>query len=84
MQIFPFPFFVICRKKMSLFFFAFLGVFAFCVITVVPIMIQTCSAPQNHRLNLSLLKDFHIVGTKMAKNGRKMANYQMQILMINL
>ena len=31
-----------------------------------------------------LVKDFHIVGTKMARNGRKMAIYQMQILMVNL
>ena len=48
----------------------------FCVITVVPVMIQTCSAPQNDRLNLSFVKDFHIVGTKMARNGHKMAIYE--------
>ena len=51
---------------------------------IVPIMIQTSLGPQNVRLNLSFVKDFHIVGTKMARNGRKMAIYQMQILMINL
>ena len=67
-----------CRKNTFVF-------FAFCVITVLPIMIQTCSAPRNDRLNLSFVKDFHIVGTKlMARNGRKMTIYQMQILMINL
>ena len=62
----------------------FWALFMFCVISVVPIMIQTCSAPQNDRLNLRFVKDFHIVGTKMARNGPKMAIYQMQILMINL
>ena len=56
----------------------------FTVITVVPIMIQTCSAPQNDRLNLSFVKDFYKVSTKMARNGCKMAIYQLQILMINL
>ena len=61
-------------------------------------MIQTSSAPQNDCLNLSFVKDFCIVGTKMARNGDKMARngdkmarngdkmaiYQMQILLINL
>ena len=28
-------------------------------------------APQNDRLNLSFVKDFHVVGTKMTRNGRK-------------
>ena len=65
-------------------FLPFWVLFAFCVITVVPIMIQICSAPQSDRLNLHFVKDFHLVGTKMAKNGCKMAIYQMQILMINL
>ena len=61
-----------------------MGFFAFCVISVVPIIIQTYSAPQNDRLNLIFVKDFHIVGTKMARNGRKKAISQMQALMINL
>ena len=30
------------------------------------------------------MKDFHIVGTKMARIGHKMTIYLMQILMINL
>ena len=30
------------------------------------------------------MKDFYIVGTKMARNGPKLAIYQLQILMINL
>ena len=84
-QIFPFLFFCdIVKKKNAFVFFAFLFFFTFCVINVVPIMIQTCSAPQNDRLNLRFVKDFHIVGTKMARNGPNIAIYQMQILMINL
>ena len=34
----------------------------FCVITLEPIMIQTGSAPQNDSLNLSFVKDKHVVG----------------------
>ena len=45
--------------------------FAFCVITFEPIKIQTCSAPQNDRLNLS-----HVVGGNMARNGRKSVIYE--------
>ena len=45
----------------------------FCVITFEPIKIQTCSTPQNDRLNLSFMKDIHVVGKKMARNGRKKA-----------
>ena len=73
-----------CRKKRNLCFFLFLAFIAFCVISVVPIMIQTCSGPQNDRLNFGCMKDFFIVGTKIAINGRKLAIYQMQSLMINL
>jgi hypothetical protein len=64
--------------------FAFLHFFVFCVITVVPIMIQTCSATQNDRLNLSFVKFFQRVGTKMVRYSHNMAIYQVQILMINL
>ena len=42
-------------------------VFAFFVIIVVPITTKTCLAPQNDRLNLSFVKDEHIVGIKMAR-----------------
>jgi hypothetical protein len=84
MQIFPFQFFCdIVEKKCTGAFCLFGFFFAFCVITVVPIMIQTCSAPQSDRLNLHFVKDFHLVGTKLARNGCKMA-ILMQILMINL
>ena len=87
MQIFPFPFFSDIVEKNAFVFFVFLCfcvLFAFCDITVVPIMIQTCSAPEIVRLNLHFVKDFHIDGTKMARNGCKMVIYQMQILMTNL
>ena len=47
--------------------------FAFCVITFEPNKIQICSAPQNDRLNLNFVKDIHVVGEKMARNGRKTA-----------
>ena len=39
-------------------------VFGFCVITFVPIKIQTCPAPQNDRMNLSFVKDNHVVSKK--------------------
>ena len=38
--------------------------FAFCVITFETIKIPTCSAPQNDRLNLSFVKDIHVIGEK--------------------
>jgi hypothetical protein len=50
--------------------------FAFCVMTLEPIKIQTCSAPQNDCLNLSLMKDIHVVSGKMARNGRKSVIYE--------
>ena len=49
-------------------FFAFLSFLGFCVIKFVPIKIKTHKAPQNDRLNLSFVKDVHIVGKK---NGQK-------------
>ena len=55
---FHFRFFRDFVKKMHLCFFAVLFFFAFRVITIVPIMIQTCLAPQNDHLNLSFVKDF--------------------------
>ena len=47
-------------------------IIAFCVITFEPIKVQTCSAPQNDRLNLSFVKDINVDGVKLARNGRKM------------
>ena len=85
MQIFPLSFFCDIVEKNAFVFLVFLFFFfAFCVITVVPIMSQTCATPQNDRRNFHVVNKFHIVGTKMARNGPKMAIYQMQILMINL
>ena len=43
------------------------------VITFEPIEVQTCSAPQNDRLNLSFVKDIYVGGEKLARNGRKRA-----------
>ena len=57
-----------CSAKDLMFF----ASFAFCVITLEPIMIQTISAPQNDRLNFSFVKDIRVVVEKMTKNCRKM------------
>ena len=48
-------------KKMKICIFCF---FAFFVITLEPIKVKTCLAPQNDRLNLSFVKDNHIFGEK--------------------
>ena len=66
-------------EKKSFVLFDFLFCFAFCVITILPIMFQTCLVPQNDCLNLSFVKCFHIGGTEIARNGCKMAIYQMKI-----
>ena len=42
-----------------------------------PIEIQTHYAPQNDRLNLSFLKDFGVVGKKMARKGQKMTIFEL-------
>ena len=47
--------------------------FAFCVITFEPIEVQTHSAPQKDRVNLSFVKDINVDGQKVARNGRKTA-----------
>ena len=48
-------------------------IFLFCVITVEPMKIQTCSALQNDGLNFSFVKYIKVVVKKMARNGRKTA-----------
>ena len=53
----------------------FVASFAFCVITFEPIMIQTCSAPQNDGQNFSFVKDTFVDGKKLARNGQKTATY---------
>ena len=49
-------------------FFVFLRFFCICGITFEPIKFQPCSAPQN---DFSFVKDIHVVGEKMGRNGRK-------------
>ena len=46
-------------------------IFAFCVITLEPNKIQNCQALQTDRMSLIFVKDVHMVGKKMARNGRK-------------
>ena len=46
---------------------------AFCVINFESIEVQTHSALQNDRLNLSFVKDIDVDGRKVARNGRKTA-----------
>ena len=57
-----------CSAKDRLFF----ACIAFCVITFKPIMIWTCSAPQNDRLKLSFVKDIKVVVEKMTRIRYKM------------
>ena len=42
--------------------------------------VQTCSVPQNDRLNLSFVKDIYVVAKKMTRSGHKTAIYRSQIL----
>ena len=60
------------------------ALFVFCVITFQPIEVQTCSAPQNDRLNLSFVKDIYVDGGKLARDGPKTAICQSQILVYSL
>ena len=61
------------------------GFFAFCGITFKSIEIRpVLKAPKSDHLNLSFVKDIHTVGGKMAKNDRKTAIYQLQILVKSL
>ena len=59
-----------CRKVVT---YADFDSWAFCVITFEPIEVQTCSAPQNDRLNFSFVKDIYVDGGKVTRNGRKTA-----------
>jgi hypothetical protein len=56
----------------------FFASFAFFVITFEPIMISTCSAPQNDHLNYSFVKDIKVVVEKMTRNCRKTATFKIQ------
>jgi hypothetical protein len=64
--LFPRVFFTKSRKTGT-------GKNAFCVITFAPIEVQTHSASQNDRLNLSFVKDVCVDGKKVARNGHKTA-----------
>ena len=46
---------------------------AFFVINFEPSEVQTHSAPQNDRVNLSFVKDINVDGEKVCRNGRKTA-----------
>ena len=50
--------------------------FVIYVINLEPIEVQTHSAAQNDRLNLSFVKDIHVVAKKITRNGRKMAIFE--------
>ncbi len=72
---FHFRFFVIVKKS-SIGFLVRLLIFAFCVITFVPIKILTLAAHQNDRLNLSFVKDEHTYLEKMARIGLNTVIYK--------
>ena len=48
----------------------------FHVVAFDPIRIQTCLAPQNYHQNLCCVKDIHVVGKRMARNGGKIAKHK--------
>ena len=59
-------------------------IFAFYAIAVELIKVQTHSASQNDRLNLSFVKDTYGNAEKMAIEGGKMVIYESQILGLTL
>ena len=56
----------------------------FDAIAIEPIKVQTHSASQNDRLNLSFVKDTYGNAKKMARKGGKMVIYESQILGLTL
>ena len=56
----------------------------FYAIAIEPIRVQTRSASQNDRLNLSFVKDIYVNAKKMARKGGKMGIYESQILRLTL
>ena len=56
----------------------------FYAIAIGPIKVQTCSASQNDRLNLSFVKDTYDNAEKMVRKGGKMVIYVSQILGLTL
>ena len=59
-------------------------ILAFYAIAIEPIKVQTCSASQNDRLNLSFVKDTNGNVEKMARKGGKTVIYESQILRLTL
>ena len=74
MKIFIFLVFCDYVKKLTFAFLFFMHLWSY---LFVPIKIYICQAPQNDHLNLSFVKDEHIVGKNIARNGHKMAIYQL-------
>ena len=56
----------------------------FYAIAIEPIKVQTHSASQNDRLNLSFVKDTYGNAKKMARKSGKMVIYESQILRLTL
>jgi len=50
-----------------------IGKFLFYIVAFDPIEIWTHLAPQNDRYHLSFVKDIHVVGEQITRNGHKMA-----------
>ena len=48
----------------------------FHVVAFDPIRIQTCLAPQNYHQNLCCVKDIHVVGKRMDRNGGEIAKHK--------
>ena len=59
-------------------------ILAFLAITTEPIQVQTHSASQNDRLNLSFVKDTYGNAEKMVRKSGKMVIYESQILKLTL
>ena len=59
-------------------------ILAFYAIAIEPIKLQTCSASQNDRLNISFVKDTYGNAEKMARKGSKMVIYESQSLGLTL
>ena len=59
-------------------------ILVFYAIAIEPIKLQTHSASQNDRLDLSFVKDIKDNAEKMARKGGKMVIYESQILGLTL
>ena len=59
-------------------------ILVFYAIAIEPIKVQSNSASQNDRLNLSFVKDTYGNAKKMVRKGGKMVIYESQILRLTL